>query len=108
MISTQVKSGGEVRNNPPACAPSTSLSPVLVGEWGICRVEITGKLLRVYAHVYVYVYIYKHIHICIYIKLTRCNYVYLLLSAASSSREASIRIAFTVAAHACNGGRMGG
>ena len=69
-ISTQVKPGGELRNNPPACAPSTSLSPVLVGEWGICRVEITGTISRVYTHVYIYVYIYKYMYAYIYVYLS--------------------------------------
>lgn len=35
-----MKASGELRNNPPACAPSTAISPVLEGEWGICRIEI--------------------------------------------------------------------
>ena len=35
-----VKSSGDLRNDPPACAPSTSTSPILVGEWGACKIEI--------------------------------------------------------------------
>ncbi len=35
-----MKESGELRNNPPACAPSTAISPVLQGEWGVCRIEI--------------------------------------------------------------------
>eukprot|EP00961_Rhodomonas_salina_P038634 519009-Rhodomonas_salina.1 len=38
----QCRAAGELRNSPPACAPSTAVSDVLQGNWGPCELTITS------------------------------------------------------------------